>query len=36
MLYIMNREGMDDGESVSLTYKPSALVGQYFEIVEQE
>lgn len=36
VLYIMNREGMDDGETVSLTYKPSALVGQYFEIVEQE
>lgn len=30
VLYLMNREGMNDGETVSLTYKPSALVGQYF------
>ena len=34
-LYLMNREGMADGEEVSLTYKPSALVGQYFEVVDQ-
>lgn len=33
-LYLMNRQGMEDGETISLTYKPSALVGHYFEIVE--
>ena len=33
-LYFMNREGMEDGEQISLTYKPSQLVGQYFEIIE--
>lgn len=32
-LYLMNREGMSDGEEISLTYKPSQLVGQYFEVV---
>lgn len=36
VLYLMNREGMNDGEAVSLTYKPSALVGQYFKIVERQ
>lgn len=34
ILYLMNREGMADGEEISLTYKPSALVGHYFEVVE--
>lgn len=33
-LYLMNRQGMEDGETVSLAYKPSQLVGQYFEVVE--
>ncbi len=33
-LYFMNRKGMEDGEQISLTYKPSQLVGQYFEIIE--
>ena len=33
-LYLMNRQGMEDGEAVSLAYKPSQLVGQYFEVVE--
>ena len=33
-LYLMNRQGMENGETVSLAYKPSQLVGQYFEIVE--
>ena len=28
------RQGMENGETVSLAYKPSQLVGQYFEIVE--
>ena len=32
--YLMNREGMEDGEKISLTFKPSQLVGHYFEIVE--
>lgn len=34
VLYLMNRQGMNDGEKISLTYKPSALVDQYFEIVK--
>ncbi len=33
-IYLMNREGMTDGESVTLHYLPSQLVGQYFEVVE--
>lgn len=32
--YLMNREGMADGETIVLYYTPSQLVGQYFEIVE--
>ena len=32
-IYLMNREGMADGESVVLHYLPSQLVGQYFEAV---
>ena len=35
VLYLMNREGMADGEKVSLTYKPSQLVDHYFEIVSE-
>lgn len=34
VLYLMNRDGMQDGEEVSLTYKPSQLAGQYFVKVE--
>lgn len=34
VIYLMNREGMAEGESVTLQYLPSQLVGQYFEIVE--
>ena len=34
ILYLMNREGMNDGEEISLTYKPSQLIGQYFATVE--
>lgn len=34
VIYLMNREGMSDGESVVLQFLPSALVGQYFEIVQ--
>lgn len=32
-IYLMNRQGMADGESVVLHYLPSQLVGQYFEAV---
>lgn len=32
-IYLMNREGMKDGDEISLNYKPSQLVGHYFEIV---
>lgn len=32
-LYLMNRQGMNDGDEISLTYKPSQLVGHYFEVV---
>lgn len=34
-IYLMNREGMKDGDSISLTFKPSQLVGHYFKIVEK-
>lgn len=33
-VYLMNRQGMSDGEKVTLYFPPSALVGQYFEVVE--
>lgn len=33
-IYLMNREGMVDGESIVLYFLPSQLVGQYFEVVE--
>lgn len=32
-IYLMNRQGMADGESVTLQYLPSELVGQYFAVV---
>ena len=32
-LYLMNRQGMNDGDEISLTYKPSQLIGHYFEVV---
>ena len=34
VIYLMNREGMAEGETITLHYLPSQLVGQYFEIVE--
>lgn len=34
-IYLMNRQGMNDGESVVLQFLPSALVGQYFEIASE-
>ena len=32
-IYLMNRQGMAEGESIVLHYTPSQLVGQYFEVV---
>ena len=34
VVYLMNREGMADGESIVLHFLPSQLVGQYFEVIE--
>ena len=34
VIYLMNREGMAEGEIITLYYLPSQLVGQYFEVVE--
>ena len=34
-IYLMNRQGMAEGESVTLYYLPSQLVGQYFEIASE-
>lgn len=34
VIYLMNRDGMEDGESISLTYKPSQLIGHYFNVIE--
>ena len=33
VIYLMNRQGMADGESIVLHYLPSQLVGQYFKVV---
>ena len=33
-IYLMNREGMEDGEGVTLQYLPSELIGHYFSVVE--
>ena len=33
VIYLMNRAGMQDGETIILQYMPSELVGQYFEEV---
>lgn len=35
-IYLMNRQGMADGEKITLYYLPSQLVGQYFEVVTTE
>lgn len=32
-IYLMNREGMNDGEGVTLAYLPSELIGIYFEVI---
>ena len=34
IIYLMNRQGMADGEKITLAYLPSQLVGHYFEIVQ--
>lgn len=33
-VYLMDRQGMDDGEKVTLYFAPSALAGQYFSAAE--
>ncbi len=33
-IYLMNRQGMADGDKITLYYLPSQLVGQYFELVQ--
>ena len=33
VIYLMNRQGMADGEKITLAYLPSQLVGHYFEVV---
>ena len=33
-IYLMNRQGMAEGESIVLHYTPSQLVGHYFEVVQ--
>ena len=33
-IYLMNRQGMDDGDTVILYFPPSVLEGQYFERIE--
>ena len=35
-VYLMNRAGMSEGEMITLYFAPSALIGQYFEVVEAE
>lgn len=34
IIYLMNRQGMADGETIVLHYLPSQLVGQYFMVVK--
>lgn len=34
-VYLMDRQGMEAGEKVTLYFAPSALVGQYFSLVEE-
>lgn len=33
-MYLMDRQGMDEGDKVTLYFPPSALIGQYFSVVE--
>ena len=32
-VYLMDRQGMDEGDKVTLYFPPSALIGQYFELI---
>lgn len=34
MVYVMDRQGMEEGGKVTLYFAPSALVGQYFSVAE--
>lgn len=34
VIYLMNRPGMAEGESIVLHYTPSQLIGVYFEVVQ--
>lgn len=33
-VYVMDRQGMDEGDKVTLYFPPSELIGQYFSVVE--
>lgn len=33
-VYVMDRQGMDEGDKVTLYFPPSALIGQYFSVAE--
>ena len=33
-VYLMDRQGMDEGDKITLYFPPSALIGQYFSVVE--
>ena len=33
-VYLMDRQGMDEGDKVTLYFPPSELIGQYFSVVE--
>lgn len=33
-VYLMDRQGMDEGEKITLYFPPSALIGQYFSLAE--
>lgn len=33
-VYLMDRQGMDKGDKVTLYFTPSALIGQYFVLAE--
>lgn len=34
IVYLMDRQGMDEGDKVTLYFPPSALIGQYFSVAE--
>ena len=34
-IYLCNREGGQEGDTYTLNFKPSELIGHYFEVVEQ-